>query len=117
MMAIRPDGIQIGGTIEANAESQFTATALRETFLGSHSEYLLDVGDHRVKADSSPDLTVGQACPVRIDPSKIVLVPDAITEQPQPSAVAVERCIGVASGCLRCMSAARRCPLLAQSGQ
>jgi iron(III) transport system ATP-binding protein len=74
-IAIRPDGIQIGANKE-NVENQFTATMLRETFLGSHSEYLLAVGGHRLKADSSADLTVGQSCHVSIDPAKIVLVPD-----------------------------------------
>jgi iron(III) transport system ATP-binding protein len=73
MMAIRPDGIQIGDDAQ-QGDNFFPARALRETFLGSHSEYLLDVGGHQLKAHSSADLTVGQTCSVRIDPAKVVLI-------------------------------------------
>jgi hypothetical protein len=76
MLAVRPDGIQIDDAMEANEVNQFTATTLRETFLGSHSEYLLDVGGHLLKADSSVDLTIGQLCRIRINPAKVVVVPN-----------------------------------------
>jgi ABC-type Fe3+/spermidine/putrescine transport system ATPase subunit len=72
-LAIRPEAIDLMAA-DAGQSNVFAATTLQGTFLGSCSEYLLDICGQRLKAKSAVDIPVGAVCSVRIDPYKIASI-------------------------------------------
>jgi iron(III) transport system ATP-binding protein len=75
LIVIRPEAVALS-ELAPEAGKVFSATILEEIFLGSHSEYLVDIQGVRLKAHSSLDFSAGAHCFVTIDPERVACVND-----------------------------------------
>jgi ABC-type Fe3+/spermidine/putrescine transport system ATPase subunit len=75
LVVIRPEAIALS-EVAPGERNVFPATILRAIFLGSHSEYLVDIRGVRLKAHSMLDLSVGARCFVAIDPQRAACMTD-----------------------------------------
>ncbi|WP_454854784.1 ABC transporter ATP-binding protein [Rhizobium binxianense] len=73
LLAVRPEAVAVSAG-QAECPNAFPAVVEREIFLGAQSEYLLNVGGHRLKAYSAEDFPVGANVWIAIDPRSIVSV-------------------------------------------
>ena len=75
LLVIRPEAVALSELFHP-ADNVFSATIVRETFLGSHSEYSVDVKGVSLKAHSASDFSIGAPCFISIDPRHVACVSD-----------------------------------------
>ncbi|MBI3068745.1 MAG: TOBE domain-containing protein, partial [Betaproteobacteria bacterium] len=73
-VSLRPENVALSQS-RPEGPNVLTGTILYESFLGGHTEYVVDVGGFHLKSRSLDDLAVGSRVFASIDPQKVICLP------------------------------------------
>ena len=74
-LGIRPENVELSN-ISDDAANQTVGVIASETFLGDHTEYVVEVEGHKIKAWSRKDFNTGQQISVAISPEDVISLPE-----------------------------------------
>ncbi len=78
IVSIRPEAVEVSTTSRAGeVPNEWTGTVLTRAFLGDAVDHVVAVGKHEIRARGNPSVSIEQGTGVylRMDPSKLALVP------------------------------------------
>jgi iron(III) transport system ATP-binding protein len=78
IVSIRPEAVEVSTTSRAGeVPNEWTGTVLTRAFLGEAVDHVVAVGKHEIRARGNPSVSIeqGTAVYLRMDPSKLALVP------------------------------------------
>jgi iron(III) transport system ATP-binding protein len=78
VVSIRPEAVEVSLTSRAgDVPNEWKGTVLTRAFLGEAVDHVVKVGEHEIRARGNPSVSIEQGTDVylRLDPSKLALVP------------------------------------------
>ncbi|MEU4481093.1 ABC transporter ATP-binding protein [Micromonospora sp. NPDC023966] len=78
IVSIRPEAVEVSTSSRAGAvPNEWTGTVLTRAFLGEAVDHVVKVGKHEIRARGNPSVSIEQGTSIylRLDPSKLALVP------------------------------------------